>query len=173
MCYLFSLVSFQHLHQGPMCKTGWPPFSCTPMYYQSPHWLIPPPIPSSSPIPSLVSSPQSVLSEYPNSETLPHPPRLKQDPSICNPGHATAHGTQHPHEWSQPACPDSSSTSSTAPYLSWPISFITCSVSSVISGPPSPPHFLWLENHPPPLYWANSQPLWCIHLGIFSSKRLP
>ena len=90
MCYLFSLVSFQHLHQGPMCKTGWPPFSCTPMYYQSPHWLIPPPIPSSSPIPSLVSSPQSVLSEYPNSETLPHPPRLKQDPSICNPGHATA-----------------------------------------------------------------------------------
>ena len=45
---------------------------------------------SSSPIPSLVSSPQSVLSEYPNSVTLPHPPRLKQDPSICNPGHATA-----------------------------------------------------------------------------------
>lgn len=72
------------------------------------------------------------------------------------------------------SCPDSSSTSSTACYLSGQTTSITCCVFSVISGPPaSPPYFLQVENFSPPPHRTNTQAFFCIQLGTVFSKKLP
>lgn len=103
----------------------------------------------------------------------------------CNPGHATSLKglqlrrtpfTMAPstlHEWSQPACPDSSSSSSTAPYLPRPITFITCSVSSVISGCPLLLIFSGWKTFSLHFTGLIHSYFSAFSLGIISSKRFP